>query len=649
MVVLAALCGVLAISILVFIPMLLESSIFRQQLEQWVSRSLGRPVLIEGPVSISVLPAPKLRLSGLHVPAPDGSTVKDLLRIDSLEAQARFGQILHVGLKPSIVAIQGLHLVLEMDREEGDFSSVQSPSKGTRPEGSDIAQPHRTSRLGIGIPFLASLPGTQLGISEADLLWVDQHNQRLAHMRNVSLQLTEPSSDGSQSIKAQGDLQGHGFSMEGSLKTRKEKGSADKIMLLELVCQVGGRLRGSLRGRVQTVEHSPEAHLQVNVEPFPLQPVLLAMGMGSAGGLLKSWNQVSFRGDLLFSKGSFQVQQGELRADELLIRLSMAWAKETYPFLELNLETEELELNISQSRPSASKEKSTTSARGHREHSKARAPSLSQAMFFFPLKGSAKIHRVLLRSQPMEELQASYKFSDGVLELEEIRARLEGGELWGSGFVELDDSQPPYMRLDLSTRSVQVGPLLKRLGNTSFLEGEVSGSWYLEGPWEGDLDRAALNWRGEAELLITEGSINGVDLARISRSLGLGGSKEQKHGTPPRTPFSRLETHLGLADGLLKVSKASMQNQDLKVMAAGQANLWERSLDFRLEPELGSQKEGQQGASLVVPFWVDGGFSHPKFHPDLAGIRKKGEGKLHLSLPSGKDLKETLRNLLKAR
>lgn len=645
-----ALFGFLALCMLLFIPMLLESSTFRPQLERWASHIIGRSVWIQGPVEFSLVPKIRVVLSGLHIQASQRSVQKDFLSVDSVEMEAPWGHILRTGFKPLFLSVHGLHMVLERDPENG-FGPQETQTKGKKHRGSDSPEQGKTPSFGLGVPLLGLLPGMGLKISDADLLWLDSPNQRQGTIAGMSLSIGEPSLDGSQPVKAQGNVQGHPFLLEGSMQARKEEGTREKFLLIELGLQAGGRLKGSLKGRISSLERGPEAHLQVLVEPFSLQQLLTALGGDPKGTLLESWNRVSFHGDVVLSQSFFEVAQAEFRADDFLVRLSMAVGKSSQPGLVLNLETEELDLNSffqPQAAPKAKEENSKTEGRKPKEHSKASAWPKFPDVPLLPLGGSASIHRVLLNSQALEDLQVSYRFWEGFLELEEIRAKLEGGELWGSGSVILNHPQP-YVHFELNTREVQLGPVLKRLAGTLFLEGRMESRWDLQGPWEGDLDRAALSWKGQAEIRLKDGSINGVDLAKVSRSFGLAGKKEEQKKLRTRTPFSSLEAHLSLEDGSLKVSKASMQNKDLRILAAGRAQLSERSLDFRLEPELGSQDDEQKGATLVVPIWVNGTFSHPKFHPDLAGIRKKGEGKLQLSLPSAKDLKEVLRNLLKER
>ncbi len=643
--------GFLALSVLVLIPILLESSILRPKLESWISMGLGRPVLIQGPVRISLLPEIRVSLSGLLVEAPEGFPEKYLARVDWLQAETTLGHIFGKGIRPQSMEMKGLHLVVERNWGKGSlWPGIPGQAKKSDSGVSSRAETTSRSKSQIS-PFLL-LPGVGLKVSQGEILLVDPVDKALGRITGLGLSLGKPSPDGSQHLKVQGSFQGHSFMAEGILKDQGKDSAGKQVLLLELNCRAEGRPIGSIRGQIRSWEKTPEAELLVRMGPFSLQGALRTLGSEPKGYFWEHWGRVSFHGNLVLSPSKLELRQAELRADEHLIRFWMRMGKSDEKGLELNLEVEELDLNhfsVGHGLSSPRKKNPGVPKNHLGQHTK-NSTGIGSLDFPVPtMAGSVRIHKVLFKSQPLEELQISYRLRKTVLELEEIRLRLQGGELWGRGSVDLDRA-PPYLHLDLNTRGVQVGPVLERLARTVFLEGSMESRWSLEGSWQGDLDRAALAWTAEADILLTQGSIKGVDLAKISRSLGLASKKEEKkEASQARTFFTRLEAHLGLEHGHLKVSKAFMQNKDLRVLAAGQANLLERSLDFRLEPELGSQSEQEQEATLVVPFWVDGSFSHPRFHPDLAGIKKKGQGKLHLSLPSSKELKEVLRNLLKGR
>lgn len=646
---LLAIVAVLVLSVLIVIPMVLESSRLRPEVERRLSRTLGRPVLIQGPMRVSLLPRIRLQVSQLRLPEAGGLSGADLMTMETLEAEASIGAFLARGLRPQSMRIRGLHLVLERD-SNGEFNWLRraptsQESKGPQSSHSKGIPSSRTQLLLPG-----GLLGTRLDVSDASFLLLDHGLGKQVELRGMNIQVGRPSPDGFQSVWVEGEIQGRPLSARGSVRPPgpdSTKGS----MLLDLAFEVGARFKASVRGEIVVSEGVPALDLWLEVEPFSAQALFRAVSLEPPALFSKGWDRVSLRGRLRASRDSLELHQARVEVDQLFFfGVSMALRTKPEPSMELDVEGEELDLDRYISAP--------TKGGPRREDSKGMAPRAremaAQAIGArawlpgIPCSGAVRIRRIGFRGQWMEEVELSYRMRDRVLEFDPIRLRVAQGELWGSGSVDLQGPLPT-VHLDLETRGVQVGLLLDRMARTRFLDGVMESHWVLEGPWEGDLDRVVRTWKGEADVVLTDGAINGADLMQMARTFGLGWKKATAEGIRARTPFSRLVAHVAMADGVVRVSRASMQNRELRILAAGQASLVERSMDFRLEPELGSGRDEGGTATLVVPFWVEGSFSHPKFRPDLAGIRKKGEGKLHLTLPSSRELKEALRNLLKGK
>jgi AsmA protein len=236
----------------------------------------------------------------------------------------------------------------------------------------------------------------------------------------------------------------------------------------------------------------------------------------------------------------------------------------------------------------------------------------------------------------------SFSLRDGVLSIHEFEAEIGGGVVRGE-FEAILQAPVPDLTLKLATRGVDVGALLRGFAKTGFLTGPMDSEWELRGPWAQDLEEMLRHIEGKADIRISSGTIHGVDIPRMIRSFGLLGRKE-KDDRDASTHFSKGSATLLFHRGIIKVSRGSMESEGVRIMAAGEADLMRRSLDFRLEPEMGSGAEGSSSV-LVAPIWVSGSFSHPTFRPDLAGIRKRGEGPIKLSLPSKGELREMKKRL----
>jgi AsmA protein len=259
-----------------------------------------------------------------------------------------------------------------------------------------------------------------------------------------------------------------------------------------------------------------------------------------------------------------------------------------------------------------------------------------------------KASQLKVRGTWIRDLEARFDARAGEIRLDPIRMEIFGGRVAGAVGLDLRGDLP-RAEADIRTEHLPVGPLLREVARSDFLEGPMEGRWVLRANL-GDREELKRSLEGWGEATVAQGALVGVDLVSIVRSLGLSGREPRSSQDRPKTPFSNLSARFAFSQGAVKVSQASMTASGLRITAEGQADLLEETLDFRLEPELGGgdpKKKGEeQSAALVVPVWVRGTFSRPKFRPDLGSVHTKGEGKLRLQIPSSKELKDLLKGLL---
>jgi AsmA protein len=133
---------------------------------------------------------------------------------------------------------------------------------------------------------------------------------------------------------------------------------------------------------------------------------------------------------------------------------------------------------------------------------------------------------------------------------------------------------------------------------------------------------------------------------------------EQDPAQRPRTDFAELNAPFSIKNGLVHTPETRLQSPLIRIIAAGDADLVNETLDFRVEPKVVASIKGQgdaeQRSGLMVPVLVSGTFSEPQFTPDLAGMAKKqlqekilGSGKGEKLLDK-KGLEETAKGALKS-
>lgn len=628
---------------LVMVPMALESPRLRPQLQGALSKALGRPVLLDGPVHLRFWPSPRLEASEVRMLGHGQAQGAESVKIGSVEAEASFSHLLTHGLSFQSLRVQDLSVSLSIGKSgELDWGA---PAPRTPKHTPGSRAPKAWS------PLPEALLGTQIHISRGSVLLWDQASGKHMEIRGVEMQLGSPSAGGAQSLSLKGQLRGQDLLVEGSLTPLGGPHEGPGVSV-DVSFQAGTHLKGSAWGEIKAAGSSPWADLWIRLEPFSIARLSRALDVEIPPRVSGGFDRVSFQGIIKASKDAIELHQGRVELEHVISNVSATFRTGSERALLFRLETEELDLDrfIPRSGKTGSPEMVTkTPSRQAFGNAPENSPKRSFRLEVPSGRGEVRIHRARLRGEWIEELEADLILNGELVELTSVRLKVAGGEIWGTAAVDLTES-PFKVQLDLQSKAVQLGALLELLGGSRFMEGAMGSHWRLQGPWGTNLDEASRTWLGQADVVLEDGSLNGVDLVRVARTLGLSGRGTRRDRFAAKTPFSRLTAHLNISDGIVKVSKASMQGKDLRIKAAGQANLVKRSLDFRLEPEvdLGREQEGKQ-AVLVVPFWVEGDFSRPRFRADLGAMSKKGEGKLNLTLPSSRELRRALRDLFKGR
>jgi AsmA protein len=160
------------------------------------------------------------------------------------------------------------------------------------------------------------------------------------------------------------------------------------------------------------------------------------------------------------------------------------------------------------------------------------------------------------------------------------------------------------MNVNLDVENIQAGPLLKDVLEKDVLEGKTNAQVSLS--MSGDnaaMIKKTLN--GNGQVVFNDGAIIGIDLAGMIRNVKAAFGLEQKPAQRPRTDFAELNAPFSIKQGLVHTPQTSLKSPLIRVTAAGDANLVNETLDFRVEPKVVSTIKGQgdaeQRSGLMVP------------------------------------------------
>jgi AsmA protein len=212
-------------------------------------------------------------------------------------------------------------------------------------------------------------------------------------------------------------------------------------------------------------------------------------------------------------------------------------------------------------------------------------------------------------------------FHDGVM-----RATLGGMELYdghASGTLTIDASKPvPSFTGDFRFDGVQAKPLLSDAAQFDMIAGTTKLTLDVSGEGE-DADVIKSSLRGRGSVLVTDGSVQGIDITAFITALGQG-NFDLRQGPDAKTAFSDLGGSFTISDGIAETHDLKMVSPLLKVLADGTVDVARGNLDILAHPEIIKSAEGKGGANalagLTVPVRISGPLDAPRIRPQIASI-----------------------------
>lgn len=218
------------------------------------------------------------------------------------------------------------------------------------------------------------------------------------------------------------------------------------------------------------------------------------------------------------------------------------------------------------------------------------------------------------------------RVANGRLELAPLQLALYGGKLDG---VMGAASNGNVVNARLKLAGVELNPMLRDLASTDLLAGraDVVADLASKGATVGGMKRALA---GDLRLLVRDGALKGVNLARSFRDLkarfSQGGSSEVSARSDAQTDFSELTASFKVRDGVLRGDDLSAKSPFLRLGGAGEVNLPDETLDYLLKATVVNTSTGQGGdeldhlKGLTVPVRLRGPLAAPAWKIEFGGL-----------------------------
>jgi AsmA protein len=197
-----------------------------------------------------------------------------------------------------------------------------------------------------------------------------------------------------------------------------------------------------------------------------------------------------------------------------------------------------------------------------------------------------------------------------------------GGQASGEAIVDVSSGNPAYaMHCDLV--GVRALLLLKSVAEFDKIDGKMQAKIAVRSAGASQ-HTIMSNLAGTAFVNFQDGAIRGLNVAQMIRSLTaktLSGWQEADEQT---TDLSQLSASFRIDRGLATTTDLNLVGPLVKMTGAGNVDLGNKTLAFRVEPKLVMTTEGQGRTSdpvgLGIPVVIDGSWAQPRIYPEMAGI-----------------------------
>lgn len=610
---------------IVSVPLLISGEFATAQLRTGVERATGRKLTLLKPPRLKLWPDLKLEVAGVTLSNPPGMFDGTTISAKTLQIQVSVTELLSRQISFDGMTLVGPRINLVVDKQGNANWNFSKDGKVAEPSGdADTATTD-------------SVPLAPIRIEDGEIVYADERTGSVFKATGVNVIVSMVNAQAPIDVK--GSVVWNGQRMDLQVFARSPTRLATGGSPIDLAIQsahlnvaVSGLARlGDGLNLAGTVEvSSPDlrklaqwADFQITGEAG-LKQFSATAGIDLVGQTLKL-NKATIAMDGMNAQGN--------------VVLALAGKR---PRITAGLGLDRLDTNIYTGRQSSAA-------------ATARNDWNDAALDFSSLKSlDAK-----LRLRTAGIVYGDVKFGETLLDVDlasgKLQANLKKITLYGStatGELSLDGAASmPALAGTFTASGLDALALLKDFEGTSRFEGKLATTLNLSASGRSQRELVS-TLAGTAQFRLTDGTIRGIDMARMVRAVQnavLGGwDKTDNAGTE----FSSLSAGFQIADGIGTNSDLNLTGPLVRVTGTGTVDLLRKRLNYKVTPSAASGPGGEF-TGLAVPVIVQGPWASPKVYPDVQGILENPQAALDalnsLGVPTGTVNVEAVGNDLKVR
>ena len=574
-------------ALLTALPFVLPAGLYKEPIEQGVTRATGRDFRIAGPLHFTFFPSLGLSARKVSLANPAGWAKPSLATAEELRIAVRLRPLLSGRIEISQIAIEQPRIDLAVD--------AGGRANWTLARGR--AKPAAKGSGGSGA-FTTSF--SHMTIDGGSLTYSNARTKSAFAIGDLAAAVTGSGYDAPVSLAGS-------FSYRGQKVDFDAKASAPRAVLEEKQADVDLSLRAALlqtefHGAVAT-DGSVQGHAAMKSPSIRQAGAWLGAKLPTTGGLGMFSLSAAVAGDNRHAElhDMKLMLDGATIAGELSVDTHAAT-----PAVRGRLSIDVLDLNPYIEAPRAAAAPRPRHG-PQRDEEWSRDPIRLDALHKFDAEliveaGSLHVKTLKLGKTHMEVLLANG----------ELHARLGAITLYGgSGKAEMDiDARTPTPSFHNIAEfdAVALQPFFTDTIGVKQIAG--TGTITLDVASQGaTADAVMRGLTGKGAIAFRDGQLRGVDLGAVARAIQrvLNGAAEPGSFTD----YSTMSGSFAIADGVLTSNDFALKGPLAQMSGSGAVDIGNRAIDFRIVPVV---------LKLGLPFHVKGPWKHVHYTPDLGGI-----------------------------
>ena len=668
---LLGLIGILILVVLVVAAYLLltfDANNYKDRLEAEVEEATGRELTLAGPIELALFPSLALRLEDARLGNAEGFGDEPFAELNTVDVAVAVMPLLRRELQVQRVEADGVRLNLARDEQgRSNWDDLMGHADAARDEAVGLEEERSKTETRLA---LQDIDIAGITLSNTRVRWDDRQSGMQARLEPFELQVgrfqpgvetdlkleavvAAEGGDLPQPVEVALDLSGllnvdllneryalrrlnATFGVDGGGLPRAVGLTLQSDVALETADAMTLRLERlnlgvselQVTGLVELLDldgEQPRVRAEMRTNTVNLKEVLTDLGLDAPRtadpeALSRVALDISASGSL----AALEMSSLLLTVDDAMLNGSATWdGSGERPRIRFDVSGEHLDLDRYLP-PEMEEARSEDEAPAESEEAEDLPIELPmEALRSVDVDGRAELGRLNVMGLELRNIALQIRSEAGDWQIEPVSAEAYEGEMTSRLRLDARNEAPRY-EFETDLKGLDIGLLLKDLqGEDARLMG--TGNLELDIATRGETLnqlKGALN--GAGNMRFEDGAVRGINIAQVIRRAEARLRGEQlEEEAPNQTDFTELVGSFTIRDGVVQNEDLEALSPLLRVQGAGQADLNDDTLDYRLDTTLVGTLEGQGGRSLEdlqgvnLPIRITGSFADPNFRLDL--------------------------------